>query len=452
MSQAALAEAQANLILLFSSPRDALRTRASSKSDALAKAAYSKIVWQFYSELFFGQSLDTNDICALIRGFSQSYAAAKAVGADLFKVTLPLPPHWLAVWQGLHAWASSASGSRLGSNFRLRGPASPEIFKELEDNGLPMAPEVAGMWQVHDGQECRFPDEESGINFWSGLFGGYSVYDHSISTRLLPLRAALDFTLEMRARLPNLKTKLFFAASGYSKLFLVDVTSGDVSVISPGNRSISYEKASSPSSDSEPRTGLLRWFREHVRRLNEDFYPVLPLDPRSGPSTLGLCLCPQAAPEATCCVTNGVEVRASCAYMPEHPQGWTYSISCRLVGSAAERGFEQCQLHTRTWRIQEDGGTPQEVHGEGVIGLFPILVDNGWLLNSQSDPHSQYRAPQGLQEGSFRYQSCSGRSPSMRGSFGGFITFVPGTIRKPTGAPFQAHLEPFRMCVPEFIY
>ena len=33
---------------------------------------------------------------------------------------------------------------------------------------------------------------------------------------------------------------------------------------------------------------------------------------------------------------RGVEVVASCIYMPEHPQGWTYAISLRLVSSAAQ--------------------------------------------------------------------------------------------------------------------
>ncbi|CAK0796698.1 unnamed protein product, partial [Prorocentrum cordatum] len=58
----------------------------------------------------------------------------------------------------------------------------------------------------------------------------------------------------------------------------------------------------------------------------------------------------------------------------------------------------------------------------------------------------------GLQDGAFCYQSCSGRTASMRGTFGGEVTFVPGTRRRPTGEPFQARVQPFRLHVPEYMY
>merc|ERR1712060_351669 len=164
--------------------------------------------------------------------------------------------------------------------------------------------------------------------------------------------------------------------------------------------------------------------------------------------SIGICLLPKTEPELTRCVTQGVEITASCVYMPEHPQGWTYRIAFNLVGDAASRGFETCQLHLRHWEIAAEGQEPEHVRGEGVIGLFPILVDGGWMLNRESDPHGQYGS-RGRQEGAFSYQSCSGRNAGMRGSFGGDVTFVPGTIRKPTGKPFQAIVAPFRLCVPD---
>lgn len=143
----------------------------------------------------------------------------------------------------------------------------------------------------------------------------------------------------------------------------------------------------------------------------------------------------------------------ACIYMPEHPQGWTYSITFRLVGTAAERGFKTCQLDTRMWEIQDDGGQrPEHVQGEGVVGFFPILTDGGWIKNQESDPHSQYPGPDGIVEGVFRYQSCAGRRPSMSGQFGGKLVFVPGTRGKPEGAAFQARLMPFRLSIPEYIY
>mmetsp|Transcript_88684 Transcript_88684/g.246278 ORF Transcript_88684/g.246278 Transcript_88684/m.246278 type:complete len:553 (+) Transcript_88684:94-1752(+) len=202
--------------------------------------------------------------------------------------------------------------------------------------------------------------------------------------------------------------------------------------------------------------GLLRWFEEFARRLGEGMYEVLPLRPdqvTATHSTRGICLFPVSGPEVSRCVTRGVEISASCVYMPEHPQnGWTYSIAFRLVDSASERGYKTCQLHMRHWIIQEEGRDPEHVRGEGVVGFYPVLDDGGWLLNRESDPNQQYFRQHGFVEGPFRYQSCSGRSRSMRGFFSGDLTFIPGTIRQPTGPPFQARLERFRLCVPQYIF
>lgn len=200
--------------------------------------------------------------------------------------------------------------------------------------------------------------------------------------------------------------------------------------------------------------GLLRWFEEYARRLEEGVYERKPVMNESPEDSVGICLFPACGAEVSRCVTQGVEVVASCVYTPEAPQqGWAYSIAFRLVGTAAERGYETCQLTTRTWRIQaSDDEEPDIVNGEGVIGFFPILTDGGWICNSLSDPHQQYGESQGFREGQFRYQSCSGRKRGMRGSFGGTLRFVPGNRKKPTGKPFDAVLEPFKLYIPEFIF
>ena len=205
------------------------------------------------------------------------------------------------------------------------------------------------------------------------------------------------------------------------------------------------------------KDGLLRWFEQLAARLEDGVYVTRPLRPEMAPETQGICLYPMQGPELSICTTRGVEVTASAIYTPQDPneQGWTYSIAFRLRGTAEERGFETCQLSVRKWMIQDGDRAPEVVQGEGVIGLFPILADGGWILNDESDPHGQYQASppaSGLVAGEFRYQSCSGRNLSMRGSFGGELTFVPGTRKKPTGPPFQATLKPFALRVPEYIF
>lgn len=485
-----LDDAQAVSILLMLGPQDAVRAQASSRSGVLAKASSGGTIWRAHAERVFGlhgssalegptggglnaETSNTDEGRAVRANFALWYAAANEVNlrqAQDNSELLPLPASWIAAWQLVFRWSRRESCRDLVEGLGLRGPVDPEVLRECERSGLKLAPEVAGMWQVCDGQECVFhpqlapilslpelTEEMAEDGRWAtGIFGGYVVYDHMVSTRLLPLHAALRLTLFMQERIPQMHNtkKLIFAASfDCTKMITVDTGSGQVAILAPHPRARGYcfERAAPGNADS-PHSQLLRWFQTLSRRLDDDFYPVCPLNPALGRLNTGLCLLPQKEPEATCCVTRGVEVSASCVYMPEHAQGWTYSISLRLVGTAEERGFDQCQLSTRTWQIQEDGQQQEQVHGEGVIGFFPILVDGGWLLNRESDPHGQYPNDPGVQQGAFRYQSCSGRSASMRGTFGGILAFVPGTMKKPTGPPFDARLEAFRLCVPEFIY
>jgi len=136
----------------------------------------------------------------------------------------------------------------------------------------------------------------------------------------------------------------------------------------------------------DPTDGLIRWFEEYADRLDKGYYTKRQLKPEI-PESQGISLFPTLEPEMTRCVTRHVEVTASCIYMPEHPQGWTYSIAFKLLGTQAERGFKTCQLTVRHWEIQEVGQEVQHVDGEGVIGFFPILTDGGWICNRESDPH-----------------------------------------------------------------
>merc|ERR1712136_560406 len=89
--------------------------------------------------------------------------------------------------------------------------------------------------------------------------------------------------------------------------------------------------------------------------------------------------------------------------------------------------------------------------GEGVVGLFPIMNDDGWLANEVSDPHGDY-GQAGQQPAPFVYQSCSGQFPGGgQGTFGGEVTFVPGTMNAPCGEPFRVRVGPFPLTIPEVV-
>ncbi|CAE8645050.1 unnamed protein product, partial [Polarella glacialis] len=393
-------------------------------------------------------------------------AAAREVGLPAAEVTVAqglLPgARWIAVWRQMRRW--------LGKHFpevdrTLRPPVDPSVVAELEEMGFgPVAPAVVGCWLVFDGQdaavdsladELEMPLRSEDADWSHGLFGGYAAYDHEVSTILLPLKAALRLTLLLQDRIPALKTshptKLAFACSfNFSKILLVDVTDG--SVFAWTRRPTPLIEPACPASDAESADGLLRWVEEYARRLYSDIYKPISLRSELAPVNRGICLFPMSGPDLSVCVTRGVEVAACCVYMPEHPQGWTYSITFRLVASPEERGFKTCQLQARHWEISEGDAEPEHVRGEGVIGFFPILTDGGWILNKESDPHQQYAGPHRLMQEAFRYQSCSGRRAGMRGTFGGSLTFVPGTIRSPTGSPFEVRMEPFGLFIPEFVF
>merc|ERR1712196_255192 len=81
---------------------------------------------------------------------------------------------------------------------------------------------------------------------------------------------------------------------------------------------------------SEPCDGLLRWLEEYAIRLETGVYRSAPLVVEQGISSRGVNLFPQAGPVVTQVVTKGVEITASCIYMPEHQSGgFTYSIRMR---------------------------------------------------------------------------------------------------------------------------
>jgi hypothetical protein len=51
----------------------------------------------------------------------------------------------------------------------------------------------------------------------------------------------------------------------------------------------------------------------------------------------------------------------------------------------------------------------------------------------------------------FGYQSCT-NAAYYPGSFSGHMTFVPGTLDNPTGAPFDVTIGEFPLTVPDFIF
>ena len=74
--------------------------------------------------------------------------------------------------------------------------------------------------------------------------------------------------------------------------------------------------------------------------------------------------------------------------------------------SAAERGFETAQLRGRHWILRVEDGEDEHVHGDGVVGRYPLLREGGWREDEQ---RARYFSPTTVapgeeMEGTFIYQ------------------------------------------------
>jgi len=536
---ASLDDNEAVQVLLFLDPKSSSRLRAVSRDAVLARASGSQSLWATYAERVFGLGGrclgPAGETCGdnWTRVFGMWRAAALHLGLDDAVTSTQRMPNarWISLWFRMHNYLSEHAPD-VADTLRRGGTASFEA--SARESEFPLGDRcetIFGMWQVFDGQRGAFPSNQlnmlelpdeliSDVDWSLGLFGGFSAYDHKISTFLLPFGTAVRLTDFLRVKAPPFRSletsKLAFACTqGLTRLkvLFVDLIDGGVYSLDVGSQGLvplvpsssedldEYDKVQLHGLKAKPELngtagtlvqfhkekgrwqvrmedgetqhllkpenltslrrsawpaealdGLARWFEMYVRRLEEGTYVRMPLVPEEANTTQGINLFPISGPKLGRSVTCGVEVTASCIYMPENPQGWTYSIALKLVGNPSEWGFDSCQLHTRTWSIQPEGEEVQTVHGEAVIGFKPILKEGGWLLNDASDPHKQYEMERGLVPGAFRYQSASGRNRLMRGKFGGYITFVPGTVARPTGQPFQVRVPTFQLSVPKYIY
>ena len=253
---------------------------------------------------------------------------------------------------------------------------------------------------------------------------------------------------------------------------------------------------------SNPGGMLFYWLREYIHRLESSVYLVQPLaltspeKPIAKNATRMISLFPvletstRASPSpsngmnsslsdtsVSKTITNGVEIVASPIFISERSDGseklfFSYSIRMRLLSnhSTRPRGYQQCQLTTRHWRIHDNLNNNEQVEGDGVIGYFPVLS-------------TKYSQDVTKDEWPFVYQSCT-NTDNIPAFMGGHFNFqwldfnpmegdnVPQGLRSPTRSPprprnaantasssippemmeFSAKIDDFSLLVPDFIY
>ena len=245
------------------------------------------------------------------------------------------------------------------------------------------------------------------------------------------------------------------------KLFRLNLSQGSLEMVC-GERGALEQHLATPAFGGREATtmkryddSLLRWFEEHAYRLESNFLSVGKIDRFDS-----IVKYPTVADTANCsrAVTRGVEIVASSIYVPEAGLH-TYSIRIRLLTpddgdeymSPEERGFETCQLVSRHWKISswdnsQHNGPPniENVRGEGVIGMYPLLFEGGYRNYTTGEGHELEEGEN--TDGQFSYQSCTqAESHQHSGYIEGFLHFRPGSISEPRGDLFDVRVNPFSL-------
>jgi len=275
-----------------------------------------------------------------------------------------------------------------------------------------------------------------------GIIGGYAFYDHWVNVHLSPLEQIVEETTEFYREFPDVFSgrKLIIVATSWfdPKTFLLNCSNGELYVgtnnLPLGEMLPCVPKALIKLTDNDlPQDGLLLWLEEHLRRLQNGMIKT-----RMLMKSRYISLYPEAPPSCTSAVTNGVKVRGSAVFVPEHPGDpqrscmYTYSIRLSVPEACMLGGvyYSSCQLNSRHWTIRSRDRVVSDVRGEGVIGQYPVLSPG---------------------QDEFVYESCTPLAKGP-GSVEGSFSFVPGKLSRPEGKPFEVMVAPFPLEVPEYIF
>ena len=322
-------------------------------------------------------------------------------------------------------------------------------FYEGQDNG-PTGPPPVGTVREDD--------------MSSELLGSYSAYGYLASTRL---RA--PFLGDAGARF-QVAVSSIITAPGVPygrKSFALNMVSGRMERrdADPG---APYQLAA-PVSTITPRRSedaIILWMNEYANRLVNGTYRVGKNSFRRygnvHPIAMSILLYPnrtfgsatnECSSRVSRCVTRGVEVVASAVHAYEIRRA-IYSIRIRIVQpgeegylSPSDRGFHSCQLRSRRWTLtSNETGEEEHVSGEGVMGFYPLLLDNGGHLVYYGRDADHASLIDECEEETFVYQSMSNvyeEEDERGGAMSGRLQFVPGSLRGPMGPEFDVVVASF---------
>ncbi|KAL6662338.1 hypothetical protein ACP70R_000197 [Stipagrostis hirtigluma subsp. patula] len=373
-----------------------------------------------------------------------SFKVAYKVWMESFGMyPLPLVKRVKKFWASLKSWLSENFPEAFKT--LCKGVSEAQLKSAEDDLGFKLPMPTKLLYRFCNAQLPFSEDDDANkcISTY-GIIGGYAFYDHLVNVHLSPLEQIVVETKEYCREFPEVFSgrKLIVVATSWfhPKTFLLNCSNGELYVGThnlPIGETIPCVPKSliRPTDNDMPQDGLLLWLEEHLRRLQNGMVKTR----RLGTSRY-ISLYPEASPSCTSAMTNGVKVRASAVFVPEHPQNggprgrsmYTYSIRMSVPEACMLGGvyYSSCQLYARHWIIRSGDRVVSDVHGEGVIGEFPVLSP-------------------GQEE--FVYESCT-PLPRGPGSVEGSFSFVPGKLSRPEGKPFEVTVAPFPLEIPEYIF
>ncbi|XP_017975260.1 PREDICTED: F-box protein SKIP16 [Theobroma cacao] len=379
---------------------------------------------------------------------ASSFKAAYQLWREAFAMyPWPLVKRVKRCWDKLKNWLSNDFPEVEAT---LRSGASESDIQQLETRlkvKLPLPTRL--LYRFHDGQERT---DEGHSSTWLGsslgIIGGYSFYNHLVNVYLLPISQVIEGTRMVIRHLgfSSRSKYIVVAASAYRpKKFFLNCTNGQLYVGTSNLPTDGEMIQCVPNAlirsvhdlhGDQQQDAMLLWLEEHGRRLENGIIKVC----EEG-NVRSISLFPEVPPLCSTAVTNGVQVRASAAFVPElanlqdsaEKYLFAYSIRMSLLpGGCIIDGmtFSSCQLNWRHWIIRANEAIISDVNGEAVIGQFPLLHPG---------------------ENEFVYESCTPLSSSS-GSVEGSFTFVPGRLADPKGRPFDVQVARFPLQKPDYVF
>ncbi|CAM6040896.1 unnamed protein product [Sphagnum compactum] len=399
-------------------------------------SAYQEVLWESYCRRDFPLAFLDDPLGKPCSSWKDTYHAWNKTSALVSRAT--------CCWEMLRGWMQENFCEVAES--LAPGASQQELAETERILHCNFPPAVHLLYRLCNGQEIPESDADedeltSDLQNNVGLFGGYSFSHHFVNVHLLSLHQVVKLTQRIvpHLQLPPGSHRVIVAASSHlNKFFFLDCDDGNIYV---GTRNLLIDGEMMlcvPTEGSEvgrePQDGMLRWLEGYAQALHMGMFHV-----RTEGGSGSISLYPETSPLCTAAVTRGVQVRCSAVFVPElsrleelEDRFWfSYSVRMRLLPSHEQgaNSLTSCQLSARHWVIRAHD-TVNEVRGEAVIGLFPLLREG---------------------DEEFVYESCTGLS-AKSGSLDGDFTFTPGRLTQPEGPAFTALVARFPLEVPQYIY